>query len=78
MIETFNKFNNGMRRPDRNRHMVLCGFELNSYVLMQDANDGFKPRDRAKDLIRMGYSHVVYFVGGKDYDGYPIYYYYTK
>lgn len=78
MIETFNKFNNGMRRQDRRRHMELCGFELKSRSVKHPDDYKFIPKERAEKYIKSGFSHVVYFVGGRDSWGNSIYYYYVK
>lgn len=40
-VETFDSFNNGMKRPDRKRHMELCGFRLCGSALIP-ADAGFK------------------------------------
>lgn len=74
-VETFDSFNNGVKRPDRKRHMELCGFQLCGSALIP-ADSGFKkPKDagiryaQALNEKNNEEAHVVYFQSSKNMDG---------
>ena len=79
--ETFNRFNCGMRRPNRKRHLELCGFKLKATYIPSDL--GYKPRELAKrQALQFNESmnkpcHVVYFIGERA-DGWPVYHFWVK
>lgn len=56
-VETFNKFNQGQRRPDRRRHLELCGFKRTKefYSVLEEG----KPSDVA-------WRHVYFLSDAKD------------
>ncbi len=70
-IEPFDKFNSGMKRPDRTRHMELCGFRF----VGERIADEWSPREIAAHYAKQfseknGVSaHVVYFLGKRNMDG---------
>jgi glycine/D-amino acid oxidase-like deaminating enzyme len=72
-IQTFAEFNQGMRRPERRRHMDLCGFERACLDWISDAN--VTPKSYAKFLARRfeektnKSAHVVYWQGQRNMDG---------
>jgi hypothetical protein len=71
--ESFDKFNRRARRPDRKRHMELCGFtRACSDVILPE---GVKPMYKGY-LIAAAFNekkgkaaHVVYWKGGRNMDG---------
>lgn len=78
-VETFNKFNQGMRRPDRRRHLELCGFTLTRLV----NPEGGKPAALALEHVNnLSIAHKCFFQGvtlpRKDSDGWTYYEVWTK
>ena len=83
-IETFQAFNNGMRRPDRTRHMELCGFKL-SCSPFNPKDAGYKsPKDAAKYRAKAfnekynSNAHVVYFSSCRNAWGLHLYDFWIK
>lgn len=81
LIETFNSFNQRMKRPDRKRHLEICGFK---YVWAENSDTELKPKDiaitRAKAFNeKYGLpAHVVYFQGSRNFDGLRHYEFWIK
>jgi hypothetical protein len=80
LIETFAKFNGRNRRPDRKRHMELCGFKYAGF----DFLDGWKPRELAErkamtfNKIHNLNCHVVYWQDVCNADGERWYQFWVK
>lgn len=81
-IQTFEDFNQGMKRPDRERHMELCGFERACLDWIPDAD--VTPKSYAKFLARRfaektnKSAHVVYWLGARNMDGERGYQFWVK
>ena len=82
-IETFNRFNEGNRRPDRKRHMELCGFGFSRDLIPFEYNFN-SPREVAHHVAKLfnelnkKNAHVVYFKGSKNSWGEYGYQYWVK
>ncbi|BBW91654.1 hypothetical protein PS1M3_17410 [Pseudoalteromonas sp. PS1M3] len=80
-IETFNKFNRGARRTDRQRHLELCGFTFKGLFLIDRP---ITPKSHGESLARSFNKihkkecHIVYWVGQKNMDGQTSYQYWIK
>ena len=82
-IESFDSFNKKQKRPDRKRHMELCGFE-NCWSDIIPEN-GKKPKDMALIVAKryaekheFSFVHLIYFLGGKNMDGKRGYQFWVK
>lgn len=81
IVETFRKFNKGQRRPDRRRHLELCGFKLTRVIESSEHDE--RPSILAKQHID-GLSTIngCYYHGVtlpfKDYHGWTYYEVWTK
>ena len=83
-VETFTKFNKGMKRPDRRRHMELCGFEL-SCSPFNPKDEGYKsPLEAANHRARYFNektgrpAHIVYYPSCRDAWGLHLYDFWVK
>lgn len=81
IIETFDRFNCGMKRPDRIRHMQLCGFEFKGCWLIEPP---ITPKIQAQKVAESFNQtkgkpcHVVYWQGPRNMDGDRGYQYWRK
>ena len=81
IIQTFDNFNFGMRRPDREEHLRLCGFEYKGCFIIATP---FTPKLQAKRIAESFNEsknkpcHVVYWVGSRNMDGERGYQYWIK
>lgn len=79
LVETFKTFNRNQRRPNRTRHLELCGFRLTRRVHPEDG----KPSEQAMEYLD-ALSHVnkcfyhAVTLAKKDYDGWTYYEVWTK
>lgn len=81
IVETFHKFNQGQRRPDRRRHLELCGFERTRVI--EPFNHEATPRELAmRHLNALSESDGGFYHGvtlpKKDYEGWAYYEVWTK
>lgn len=78
-VETFNKFNQGKRRPNRHRHLELCGFSLTRRIHPEDGKPSKLAMVHAQGLSESkgGFYHAV-TLPKRDYDGWIYYEVWTK
>ncbi|HFQ4886628.1 TPA: hypothetical protein ACGU4A_003894 [Vibrio vulnificus] len=83
-IETFNKFNCGMRRPNRQRHLELCGFKLTRIIEPYlHYEDSPKPMEMAmRHINALSETNGCFYHGvtlpKKDYEGWTYYEVWTR
>lgn len=81
VVESFKKFNQGCRRPNRRRHLELCGYKLTRLIERDHTDDS--PRKQAmQHLDALSKSQGGFYHGItlplKDYHGWTYYEVWTK
>lgn len=80
-IETFSKFNGTTRRPDRQRHLDLCGFKFKGCFVVDKPETPKLVAEKISKYFNATYKkpcHIVYWYGAKNFHGERGYQYWIK